>query len=392
MNVEQICKLIDPDEVIDVVKDMVNIKSVIPPHSVEEEMGNYVIDYMESKGVNVKTQEIGPGRFNVICKVEGEKSIPSIMFTGHLDTVPVSQNEINLWKTNPFQAEIIGDKLYGRGSADMKGGLGAAMVALGALSSHKITPACDIVLLATADEEGMMLGSKAIVHTPFTENVKKLVVCEPTDMEIVTICKGRTWADMKVFGEAAHASGENAGINAIDKATILMNRLAQYNIPYEPHSVVGNSFWQVTEINGGMGPAIIPDQCTFTLDARLVPGQTTKDIWSDVEKIIESLKKEDPDFKAEINVIEERDPWETTKTDLFVKNMENSIKSLGLPIVYAGCLGTTDGTVLRKAGMDSIIFGPGDITLAHKENENVSITQLIQAAQVYLHSMISWKG
>lgn len=391
MNIEQIVKLINPNEVINLVKDMVSIKSVLPPHSVEREIGNYVINYMKSKGVNVETQEVEAGRFNIICKVKGKKSDSSIMFTGHLDTVPVSKNERELWNTNPFKGEIVEERLYGRGSADMKGGLGAAMAALGALSADNITPSCDVILLATVDEEGMMLGSKAIVNTHYTDNVKKLVVCEPTNMEIVTLCKGRTWADIKVFGEAAHASGENVGINAVDKAVTLINNLSQYNIPHVPHSVVGNSFWQVTEISGGLAPAIIPDQCTLTLDARLVPGQTTEDIWSDVEKIILSLKEKDPDFNAEINIIEERDPWETAKNDLFVKNMEQSINSLGLPVVYAGCLGTTDGTVLRKAGMDTIIIGPGDISSAHKENESVSIKQLVQAAQVYLNVMVSWK-
>jgi acetylornithine deacetylase/succinyl-diaminopimelate desuccinylase-like protein len=275
----------------------------------------------------------------------------------------------------------------------MKGGLGAAMVAMGTLSEHKIVPPNDIILVATVDEEETMLGSKAVVNTHFIENAKKMVVCEPTNMELHPVCRGRTWAEIKLKGRAAHGSVRGEGINAIDKAVILMNRLNEYNIPHERHELMGESYWHVTEINGGLGPAIVPDQCTINLDVRLVPGQTSQDIWSQVDGILDELKEEVEDFDASIEIIETRDPWETSKNDAIVTTLEKAIKNIDLPVIHGGCLGTTDGTELRKSGVgiETVIIGPGHINLAHKENEYVSLDQLVQTAKIYINTMVCFE-
>ncbi|MFD1708327.1 M20 family metallopeptidase [Siminovitchia sediminis] len=386
-------KLIDQNEVIKVVKDLVSINSVMPPHNVEKEIGNYVLDYMKSKGVESEIQQVAPERFNVICKLKGEKKNPAIIFTGHMDTVPVSEDETKLWNTDPFRGEIINGNLYGRGSTDMKGGLGSAMVALGTLSEHGIVPPNDIILVATVDEETIMLGSKKLINTHFIKNAKKMVVCEPTNLELHPVCRGRTWAEIKLKGKTAHASVPKEGINAIDKAVTFINRLNEYKIPHDKHELLGNSFWNVTEIKGGLGPAIIPDECTITLDVRLVPGQTSQDIWLQVGKILDELREEVQDFDSSIEIIETRDPWETPVNDSIVTTMEKSMKNIDLPILYGGFLGTTDGTELRKSGtgIDTVIFGPGRVELAHKENEYVSIHQLVEAAKVYIETMVSFE-
>jgi len=390
MKYEELSKLINPDEVVKVVRDLVRIPS-INPHGTEREVADYIIRYMESKGIETTIQEVFPERYNVVSRLKGQGTASPILFTGHMDVVPVSSDELKKWKTDPFAAEIQDGFLYGRGSADMKGGLGAAMVAMATLAEHKIQPHGDIILAATVDEEDLMRGVKALIKTSLVSDVKRMVVCEPSNMEIATVCRGRTWAEVKVEGQSAHASIRGAGINAIDRAVMLMNRMKTYEIPYEKHEVLGDSFWQVTLINGGVETAIIPDFCTITVDGRLVPGQLSVDMWNEMEKLINSLKVETPDFNAKIKVIEEREPWEISKQDEFVKVVANACSAIGLPINYSGFAGTTDGTFLRGLGIEGVIFGPGQIANnIHKENERVSIGQLIQAAQIYAMTMLTW--
>lgn len=377
---------IDDKEVIKVVQDLVKIPSENPPGK-EKEVGNYIIKYMESAGIETKIQEVAPNRFNVISRLKGEGASPPIIFTGHMDVVPVSDDELKRWHTKPYSGEIIEDYLYGRGATDMKGGLGCAMVAMATLARNDIKPPSDIILVATVDEEDVMRGSKKLVGSPLIEDAKRVVVCEPTDMSIVTACRGRTWADITVEGKTAHASKEGAGINAIDRAALLMEKIKDYSLKYKKHSLLGNSFWQVTVINGGIEPAIVPDSCTITVDARLVPGQMPEDIWNEMKNIIDSLKQEIPDFAAKINVIEAREPWETEDKD-FIKILEKVYTLLDIPPVIDGFSGTTDGTVFRRCGIEPVIVGPGHIKWAHRENEKVSLKQLYEAAEVYLGIML----
>ncbi|MEL7568734.1 MAG: M20 family metallopeptidase [Dehalobacterium sp.] len=387
---EDILKLIDQDEVLKIVQDMVRIPS-INPHGTERDVANYIIRYFESNGIETTIQEVFPDRYNVVSRLKGQGIASSILFTGHMDVVPVSIEESKKWRTGPFASEIQNGFLYGRGSADMKGGLGAAMVAMATLAKHKVQPPGDIILAATVDEEDLMRGAKALIKTSLVSDATKMVVCEPTNMDIVTACRGRTWAEIVVEGQTAHASIQGAGVNAIDRAVILMNRMKTYQIPYEKHGLLGDSFWQVTMINGGIEPAIIPDSCTITIDGRLVPGQMPEDMWNEMKKMINLIKEKVPNFNVKVNIIEAREPWEISNKDDFVKIVAKACKEINLPVKYSGFSGTTDGTIFRRIGIEGIILGPGELKdNVHKENERVSIRQLVQATQIYALIMLSW--
>lgn len=381
--------LIDTNEVIKVVQDLVKIPSINPPGN-EKDIAKYIENYFEANNIPVTTQEISPGRSNVVARLKGRGTAKPLMFSGHIDVVPVSPDEAKLWKVGPFSGEIIDGMLWGRGSIDMKGGVGAAMVALATLARHGIQPAGDIVFAATVDEEALMHGAKALIQSPLISDVDKVVICEPTNMRVESSSRGRTWAEVTVRGESAHASAKGAGKNAIDRALVLMNRMKKHEIPHQKHPLLGESFWQTTMINGGIEPAMIPDSCNVTVDARLVPGQTSDDIWDQMGNLISSIQKDIPDFKADINVIEKRDPWETSSDDKVVSLLCDACRTVGIPANIAGFIATTDGTIFRRIGIEGVIFGPGVLGNCHKENESVSVQQLIQAAQAYATMMNMW--
>lgn len=383
----QLVEKIDREEVIRVVRDLVRIPSINPPGR-EKEVAEYIKAYMRGRNIETKIVEAEENRYNVVARLKGKGEISPIVFTGHMDVVPISEEEGKRWSMDPFSGEIIEGYLYGRGSSDMKGGLGAAMVTMGTLAREGITPPGDIILVATVDEENLMRGAKVIIASRVLEDAKKVVVCEPTNLELVTACKGRTWADIIVKGKTAHTSQQGAGINAIERANLLIDRIMKHKISQKRHPILGNSFWQVVAIHAGVEPILVPDSCTVTVDARLAPGQRSKDVWNQMEQMIDSMKIDVPNFEAEIHIIEEREPWEASSKDQIVKNIENAFDILQLPLKQSGFLGTTDGTVFRKAGMDAVILGPGDLACVHKENERIAIKQLIQGSELYLLTML----
>lgn len=363
-------------------------RSSINPGGDEYEVACYIKDFMEKLQIPVQIVPISERRFNMIARLPGKGTAAPLMFTGHMDVVPVNSTEREKWHTDPFIPECKDNQLFGRGAADMKGGIGAVMAAMQAICQQEITPPGDILLVGTVDEEATMEGAKAIIQTDLLQDVQHLVICEPSNMQLMCCCRGRTWADITLLGEGGHASIEGNGNNAIVHATKLIQALGEAKIPFTPHPLLGNSFWQATVIHGGIEPAMVPDSCTVTVDARLVPGQACVHIWEQMQQLLTGLHQNNTKFIAEMNIIEQREPWETPLDHSLVQLAQRCYQKLNLPIQYDGASYTTDGSVFAHLGMKMVIIGPGDIALAHRENESVPLKQLEQAAQLYYTMML----
>lgn len=380
---------IKQDEVVEVVSNLVAGQSY-NPGSDEYDVATYFKSYMEEAGISVETVPISERRFNVIARLKGQGKAAPLSFSGHMDVVPVSETELSKWKTAPFVPTVIDDMLYGRGSADMKGGLGAAMAALKAVKKNGIVPPGDIVVIGTVDEEAVMGGVKALTTCGLLDDIKDMVICEPSDMKLYCCCRGRTWADITLTGESGHASIEGKGNNTINHAATLINAVNNHKFDFPPYEMLGNVFWQVTLIDGGLEPAVVPDTCTVTVDARLVPGSTTNDIWNAMEALLAKLSTENPDFHAKFEVIERREAWETDKSLPLAEMARRGFAKTDIPLEYGAASYTTDGAYFGSVmNMNMVIIGPGDIVNAHRDNEFTPVKQLAQAANVYYDMMVN---
>ena len=381
------CTHIKTADVVEVVSKLVSFQSY-NPGSDEYDIANYIKQFMENLNIPVQLVPISDRRFNVIARLKGQGKAKPILFCGHMDVVPVNETEREKWNTDPYTPSIIGDELYGRGSADMKGGVGAAMVAMKALHDEGVVPPGDVLFCGTVDEEAVMLGAKALLQSDILKDVKHMVICEPSEMKLFCCCRGRTWADVKVLGESGHASIEGVGNNAITHAIKFVNEINSTKFSIPAHEILGNVFWQVTMIDGGLEPAIIPDTCYVTVDARLIPNTHSEYIWEQVRKILSRMHEEDPRFNAELHIIESREAFECDTALPLVALARQSFETVNIPIEYGGASYTTDGAHLGKLDMDMIIIGPGNIATAHRQNEHVPIDQLKQAAEAYYQMMI----
>lgn len=210
------------------VSDLISLPSENPPGR-EAFVEQYIVRYCRNVGLDVERAPITTNRANLIITLPGQDDDEPLTFTGHMDVVPVWPDERLRWQTNPFEPVVEGGWLYGRGAADMKGGLACALLAMSELKRSGIVPKRTIHLLATCDEEDAMRGSRALLGHPLLEKLKELVVCEPTGMTLCRRSRGRTYGDLIIRGKTAHGSRPGTGVNTIDIAAELICQLRDLN-------------------------------------------------------------------------------------------------------------------------------------------------------------------
>ena len=390
-NILSIIEKFDTDETIALAQKMIQIPSIDPPGN-EAAMSEFVKDYLECAGIEVEAiavDGLDESRKNIIARIPGSGEAAPLIFSGHMDVVPVTEKERESWICDPFIGEVHDDGfLYGRGSSDMKGGLAGILTAMRFLKACQIVPPGDIILAASVDEENLMRGAKAMVQYPQLQAAKGIIVCEGTGLELIADSRGRTWAEVVFEGKSAHASLKGAGNNAIVHALKFADRLLKHSIPFEYHELLGEFFWQINVIHGGVEPAMVPDQCVLTVDARLVPGITPERVWSEVQLLLDQLHEEDENCVGYIHVLEAREPWATDMESPVVDLVRNSYEALQIPMGRRGQKGTTDGTFLRRIGIDTVMVGPGDSKYNHRANEKVSVQFVRDAARLYLTMML----
>jgi succinyl-diaminopimelate desuccinylase len=338
---------------------------------------------MRSFGWSPLVEEAAPERPNVIALVEGGLPGPTLMFEGHTDVV--TEGDPRAWTYDPFGGEIVDGRLYGRGAADMKGGLSAMLFAAAALAAGGPFPG-RLLLAALADEEGMMLGVKDFVARGHAAGVAAAIVCEPEGGEVCIAQKGalRLWAEAR--GRMAHGAMPMRGVNPIPplaEFTLACRELqAELQAQVGEHPLLGAPYITPTVIVGGDPEQlnVIPDRAGLGVDVRTTPGV-------DHQRLVERLRQA---CTADITltVLEDRPSTETPSGHPLVRAVVEAHRRVyGSTPPLGGVPGATDGTILwREAGLPIVTYGPGDKWIAHQVDEYVEVEELVRAAEVYVEA------
>ena len=380
---------INDDELRSFFAGAVKIPSINPPGN-EAPMVQYIEDFLKTYMIDYERIPVEGNRCDIVARVRGKTRQNSIIFTGHMDVVPVSDEERRRWNVDPFGAEIRNGILFGRGSSDMKSGLTAALYAMAVLQRHGIVPPTDIIFAATIDEENYMKGSKKLLNSPLFDGARSLVVCEPTDLKLCIKGKGRTWADVCVRGKTAHGSQAGGGDNAIYTAINLIEKIKHTELTGYSSAENGESFWRTLAIQAGVEPQVVPDTCVFTVDARLAVGHPIDAVWAQLDKLIAALHREVSTAQVSYTVIDRRSSWRTAESDPLVQRCKTALKTVDLPYILDIFAGSTDGSVLVTQGLVPVIIGPGNLAVVHRENEHITLSQVYQAARLYLSMMLGF--
>jgi len=368
-------------EVIKICQELVRIKSVNPPGD-ERPAAEYVASTLKQMGVEVELVEHSPTRASVLARLRSSRQLPALLYNAHLDTVPVGAEK---WIHEPFSAEIADGKVWGRGTADMKSGLAALIVAMKTLAKARAPLRGDLILAATAGEETDSLGAVALAARTDLGPVQALAIPEPSYNDIYVAEKGAFWLELTTQGKTAHGSMPDLGRNAVMMMVAFIGELDKMAFPYKEHPMLGGFSRSVNTIAGGVKTNVVPDLCVTTVDMRTVPGQDHRGILRQVEGLVADLRRRIPDFQASVKVVNDRPPVETSPNEPVVRKFADVVARVtGERPVPKGVHYYTDAVAfVPQLKIPMIICGPGDARLAHQPNEHVEITKLVQATGIF---------
>lgn len=381
--------MIKRDELLGLACDLIRIPSSLDVPGREREIGLFLASRLREAGLEVELQEVEGERCNVLARLRGEGAGPSLMLNGHLDTVPPSAT----MEIAPYEPKVVGKWLYGRGAADMKGGLAAMAYAMIVLKRAAVSLEGDLIFAGVVGEESGSPGTEHLVkHGPVAEMA---IVGEPTGLAIVTAHKGVERLRIIVKGRAAHASCPERGVNAIVKGAKLVLAIEERLIPRlreRQDELLGAPTLNIGTIRGGgERPNIVPASCEIKLDRRWLPGETIPAILAELQEIIDELEQEDPELEAELERDESQgivrlphEPLNCPRDHNLVRALKESLQQVGLSPVITGASFWTDAALLSSLGrIPAVVFGPGDVAQAHSDCESIEIEELVTATKVY---------
>ena len=381
MEKKDLLSFVKEAEVVKFCQELVRIKSVNPPGD-ELQAAEYVASVLKKLGLEVELIKHSPTRASVLARLKSSRKKPGLLYNGHLDTVPVGAEE---WIHEPFRADVAEGKIWGRGTADMKGGLAVIMVAAKALAEARVPLQGDLVIAATAGEEADSLGATALAARPNLGPVQAVVIPEPSYNDIFVAEKGAFWIEITTQGKTAHGSMPEMGRNAVMMMVTLINELGKMSFPYKEHPLLGGFSQSINTIAGGVKTNVVPDYCAVTVDMRTVPGQDHRAILRQVEDLIADLSRRLPDFKALVKVTNDRAPVETSPEEPAVQSFADVVAEVAgeRPVPKGVRYYTAAVAFVPVLRTPMIICGPGDAKLAHQPNEYVEVSKLVQAARIF---------
>lgn len=364
--------------VIELLTELVAIDStnpsLVPGARGESELAGFVAGWLGRCGLEVEAREAAPGRLNVIARLRGTGHGRVLVLNAHLDTVGVADME------KPFDARVDGDRLFGRGAYDMKGGLAAIMLAAQALAQSERRHG-DVIVTAVADEEYASLGTQALMDSLIADAA---IVTEPTGLRLCVAHKGFAWFAIETRGEAAHGSKPEYGVDAIAHMGRVLQRLELLGAELRErpsHPLVGTGSIHASLIEGGQELSTYPARCRLQIERRTVPGETRERVKGEIAELLAELGAADPRFNATSETLLWRDPFEVGTSETIVTTLAESIESVtGTEASQYGDSPWMDAALLAAAGIPTVVFGPGGAG-AHAAEEYVSLREVAVCAE-----------
>lgn len=333
-------------------------------------------------------------RYNLYATFKGNGG-KSLMFNGHIDTMP--PGVLAQWETPPHEATVREGRLYGLGTADMKGGLMASVLAVKLLKDAGAKLPGDVIITSVCDEEGG--GNGSMIAAMNQKKADGVVVCEGTSDELILAHMGFVFFHVKIKGKANHSGGKWLGVSAIEKAMKIIRGLEevehQWLLQYK-HPLLPAPNLNIGVINGGTAGSTVPGECEFKMCVHYLPGimsykQVVEEVASTIQRIADSdlwLK----DHPPVVEIYQAGGGFEMEEHSAFVNAFKSAyetargkrVKVVGSP---AGC----DSRIWKNiAKCPTIQFGPGNLEQCHSVNEYVEISAYLEAILVYAELILAW--
>lgn len=378
----------DDREILELLQAMVRAPSHPGIPRQEEATARVLEAYLRKHGIACQPVEVRDGRPNLIASIEGRRPGPHLLLCGHMDTVPPNEGS----SVDYFSAKVEAGRMFGRGTVDMKGALAAMAGALADIHNSGGLEAGRITLAAVIDEEMESLGAEALIRSGFKAD--GAVVGEPTENRVAIGHKGLEWLEVVFTGKAAHGSTPEAGVSAIAAAAHFVTLVETALVPgFERRRdpVLGLPAINMGTIRGGQQPSMVAAECRVQLDRRWVTTETIDDVFGDLEELLAKVRAARPGLKTGLRrmpggmatmlhgplVIDPDHPLVRAAQGA----LEDSGRAAGPLTVFPAW---TDGALIsREAGIPTLVWGPGELKLAHSAEESVPVEEILAAARLY---------
>ncbi|MDG1504630.1 MAG: acetylornithine deacetylase/succinyl-diaminopimelate desuccinylase family protein [Planktomarina sp.] len=410
------------DDLILLTQELIRIPTLNPPGEFYRDICEYLDKRLSKHGFNTNLiRAYGtPGdsdkypRWNIVARREGKLPGDCVHFNSHIDVVEVGQG----WTKDPFGAELIDGKIYGRGACDMKGGLAASIIAVEAFIEAYPQFHGAIEISGTGDEESGGYGGVAyLAEKGFfnPERVQHVIIPEPLNKDRVCLGhRGGWWAEIETFGEIAHGSMPFLGDCAVRHMGAVIDKFETelYPAMLQRHTEMPvvpdgarQSTMNINSIHGGQSeqdddftglPAhCVPDSCRIVIDRRFLVEETLEDVRNEVENLLDQLKLERPRFDYELRELNSVLPSMTDKTAPIAASLARQIyQVLGKEADFVASPGTYDQKHIDRIGKlkNCVAYGPGILELAHKPDEYVGVEDMMVSVHVMARSLAELLG
>jgi succinyl-diaminopimelate desuccinylase len=375
---------INGDSLIELTRSFVERPSENPPGD-ETAVATVLKERLEDSPVpfEVERYDVEPKRPNLVATA-GDPDGGTVLLTGHTDVVPAEAGD---WSGDPYQLHRTGDRVVGRGTADMKGALAAKLLAAEAYLSE---PSADgaVVLAFVCDEEHNGIGTRALVERGIDADFA--IIGEPTQLQVCIAQKGVIRHRITVHGKSAHTGTPDRGVNAISGLHRVIQRLERLHEECQrktSHPLLAPETVTITEIEGGIAPNVVPDTARLTLDWRLLPGNPPdpKRLDRRIRELVSDLTVYGQPLEVTVERLVFARGAEIDPEHDLVDTAVAAAADAGVESRPVGFNAATDARFLiHDANVPTVLFGPGSIEEdAHTVDESVQIDDLVTTAETY---------
>ena len=376
---------------LQLLRDMIAIPSVNPMRPgtgepVEAGMVTFIEAVLARAGIDCERQTVAAGRDNVISIVHPTTSgAGGLMLNSHMDTVPVENMSVD-----PFDPVVDNGCVFGRGSCDAKASI-ASMLSAVIEYANRPRRSSPVVFAAMADEEFAFSGAWKLIEKSWP--VSACVVGEPTLLRRVIAHKGIVRWRIDVQGVSGHGATPELGRSAVydgARVALALEEYAQQLAQKESHPLLGRPAINVGKVVGGQSVNIVPDKCVFELERRLLPREDGHQAMQDCGEFLRRRLGQAVQFTFEEPYLVDPAMQTAAQAEIVSALARAQQATLGSETELTGANYGTDGSKLAKAGIETVVCGPGDIAQAHTANEFVEVEQIELATRMYGHLLANW--
>ena len=383
------CDRVNRDEIVSLASRLISIPST---SGEERAVMAEVSRWCGTVGLPFQMIASDVERPNIVVSLGDPTTGPTIAMNGHLDTVPVS--DLLSWKSGPYDPTVSADgqKLVGRGASDMKSSVAVMLHVMDILKDVPVRGTVQAHIVSD-EETGGALGTKFLLEEIMGGRLPRPDYCligEKSDLKVRNAERGLLAINVRCLGRASHtAAARVTGVNAIAKAAKAILALEKDIDRFHP--AVGKPVISINTIVAGVAHNVVPGECTFSIDRRLIPGETRESVVTEIAAALDALASDDRDFRYELEIdpLKDHIPANITESlSPIVQALQSSVKDVTgeEPEYFIAWAGATDGRFYRQAGIDTVGYGPGGEN-AHGANEAVRIEDLVTQARVYAETI-----